>query len=116
MYEYFFGGFVGGTLFQMLMPFQLQMLHRDTITDKPNLDLVQQNFVLRLSTTECLLILSTAECLLRLSTVELGAQIEYSRDSSYYNNSKEIYWNAYILRNCKLIKSLRLKLRLSTEQ
>ena len=33
---------MGGTLFQMLMPFQLQMLHRDTITDKPNLDLVQQ--------------------------------------------------------------------------
>ena len=37
-----FGGFVGDTPFQMLMPFQLQMLHRDTITDKPNLDLVQQ--------------------------------------------------------------------------
>ena len=38
----FLGGFVGDTPFQMLMPFQLQMLHRDTITDKPNLDLVQQ--------------------------------------------------------------------------
>ena len=37
-----FGGFGGGTPFQMLMLFQLQMLHRDTITDKPNLDLVQR--------------------------------------------------------------------------
>ena len=37
-----FGGFEGGTPFQMLMLFQLQMLHRDTITDKPNLDLVQR--------------------------------------------------------------------------
>ena len=38
----FLGGFVGDTPFQMLMPFQLQMLHRDTITDKPNLDLVNR--------------------------------------------------------------------------
>ena len=37
-----FGGLVGSKPFQMLMLFQLQMLHRDTITDKPNLDLVHR--------------------------------------------------------------------------